>query len=138
MCNLSNLDPEKHARFVVFCSILPGWYGNAVAGSILLEAADRIVSFPPSGHGRQHLARREALSHPLVSNAGRPFAALESPLAEWRNQMRRILDIAMDQDQASRERILTFTLPGKNYVVVRCGAGRRGDAQPFGPLGHGR
>ena len=44
----------------------------------------------------------------LVSNAGRPFDALEAPPTGWLDQMRRVVDITMDQDQALRERILIY------------------------------
>jgi len=49
----------------------------------------------------------------LVSNAGRPFDALEHPPADWLNQMRRVVDITMDQDQALRERILIYAYQQK-------------------------
>jgi NTE family protein len=42
----------------------------------------------------------------LVSNAGRPFGDLEAPPTDWLSQLRRVVDITMDQDQALRERIL--------------------------------
>lgn len=45
----------------------------------------------------------------LVSNAGRPFDALEHPPTDWLNQLRRVIDITMDQDQALRERILIYS-----------------------------
>jgi NTE family protein len=45
----------------------------------------------------------------LVSNAGRPFGDLEAPPTDWLNQLRRVVDITMDQDQALRERILIYT-----------------------------
>jgi NTE family protein len=45
----------------------------------------------------------------LVSNAGRPFAAAEAPHTDWFNQLRRILDITMDQEEALRVRILIYT-----------------------------
>ena len=44
----------------------------------------------------------------LVSNAGRPFSPSPAPLTDWLNQMRRVVDITMDQDQALRERILIY------------------------------
>jgi NTE family protein len=44
----------------------------------------------------------------LVSNAGQPFSALPAPPTDWLNQLRRVVDITMDQDQALRERILIY------------------------------
>jgi NTE family protein len=44
----------------------------------------------------------------LVSNAGRPFEELATPPTDWLNQMRRVVDITMDQDQALRERVLVY------------------------------
>jgi NTE family protein len=49
----------------------------------------------------------------LVSNAGRPFIDLGSPPTDWLNQMRRVVDITMDQDQALRERILVYAYQAK-------------------------
>jgi NTE family protein len=63
----------------------------------------------------------------LVSNAGRPFGDLEAPPTDWLSQLRRVVDITMDQDQALRERILigayrenirTGTLWGLNVMPV--------------------
>jgi NTE family protein len=45
----------------------------------------------------------------LVSNAGHPFEPHEDPATDWLGQARRILDIAMEQDQDLRERILVYT-----------------------------
>jgi NTE family protein len=44
----------------------------------------------------------------LVSNAGRPFAPMEAPHTDWFSQLRRILDITMDQEEALRERLLVY------------------------------
>jgi NTE family protein len=49
----------------------------------------------------------------LVSNAGRPFEDIEHPPTDWLNQMRRVVDITMDQDQALRERILIYAYEAK-------------------------
>ena len=44
----------------------------------------------------------------LVSNAGHPFAAADEPHTDWFNQLRRILDITMDQEEALRVRLLIY------------------------------
>jgi NTE family protein len=45
----------------------------------------------------------------FVSKAGRPSTAVEAPHVDWFNQLRRIIDIMMDQEEALRLRILIYT-----------------------------
>ncbi len=42
----------------------------------------------------------------LISNASRPFADIADPDSDWLSQMRRTIDILMDQQEAMRERII--------------------------------
>jgi NTE family protein len=63
----------------------------------------------------------------LVSNAGRPFADLESPPTDWLNQMRRVVDITMDQDQALRERILVYAYHAKFRIGALWGFNIKAD-----------
>ena len=44
----------------------------------------------------------------FISKAGRPSAAIEAPHTDWFNQLRRIVDIMMDQEEALRQRILIY------------------------------
>jgi NTE family protein len=63
----------------------------------------------------------------LISNAGRPFGELESPPTDWLNQMRRVVDITMDQDQALRERILIYAFQQKFRAGALWGLNVRAD-----------
>jgi NTE family protein len=63
----------------------------------------------------------------LVSNAGRPFGALEAPPTCWLDQMRRVVDITMDQDQALRERILIYVYQEKFRTGALWGFNVRAD-----------
>ena len=44
----------------------------------------------------------------LASDAGRPFAAMPDPPADWLGQLRRVVDVMSDQDRALRLRVLVY------------------------------
>lgn len=70
----------------------------------------------------------------LVSNAGRPFEDLELPPTDWLNQTRRVVDIAMDQDQALRERILVYAYQARFRTGALWGLNVRAGGTDHPPL----
>jgi len=67
----------------------------------------------------------------LVSNAGRPFSFESSPRENWLQQSLRVLDIAMDQSEDLRERILVnaYLTGARKGAMWALNTGAENDAQ---------